>query len=226
MLRKAFSTTIPVLLGYLAIGIAFGLLLKDAGYPWWLAPVMSALVYAGALQYLAIGLLSANASLWEAALLALVVNARHMVYGLSLLERYGHAGWRKPYLIFALTDETYALATATEAPAGSDRIGFYATISLLNHSYWVAGSAIGAVAGSLLPFDMQGLDFALTALFIVLVVEQLRNSVSKLPFLIAGLCGVGAYLAVGPKDMLLVGIAGSVLLLLLAQKGVARDLPR
>jgi len=226
MLRKAFRVTVPVLLGYLAIGIAFGLLLRNAGYPWWLAPVMSALVYAGALQYLAIGLLAAHASLWEAALLALVVNARHMVYGLSLLDRYGRAGWRKLYLIFALTDETYALVTSTEAPGGVDPTGFYATISLLNHSYWVAGSAIGAIAGSLIPYNMTGLDFALTALFIVLVVEQFGSATSKLPFLLAALSAAGAYFLVGPKNMLLVSIAGSVVLLLLFRKEVARDVAR
>jgi 4-azaleucine resistance transporter AzlC len=223
MFRKAFPYTIPVLLGYLAIGIAFGLLLKNAGYPWYLAPIMSILVYAGALQYLAVGLLAANVSIAEAAILALVVNARHMVYGLSLLEKYKGAGLRKPYLVFALTDETYALVTSTEPPAGLDRIGFYAAVSLLDQCYWVAGSAIGAIAGSFLPFDMKGLDFALTALFVVLLVEQLKSCRSWVPFALAAACSLGAWFIAGPRNMLLASVVSTVVLLVVFRKEIVRN---
>ena len=220
MFRKAFPVTVPVLLGYLTIGIAFGLLLRTSGYPWYLAPLMSLLVYAGALQYLAVGLLAANVSIWEAALLALVVNARHIAYGLSLLERYRCRGLRKLYLIFALTDETFALVTSAEPPADLDPTDYFVALSLLDQSYWVAGSLIGALVGGFLPFDMRGLDFALTALFVVLVVEQLKVARSPLPFLVAAVCSVASYFIVGPRNMLVAAVASTLFLLVLLYKEV------
>jgi 4-azaleucine resistance transporter AzlC len=161
-------------LGYLAIGCAFGFLIADAGYPWWLALIMSAIMYAGAGQYIAVGLFAAGAGLWEAALVQFVVNARHIAYGLSMMNQFGNAGPLKFYLIFGLTDETFALLSSLpkeESPEERTRLMFL--ITLLNHSYWVLGSVIGAAAGSLIPFSAGGIGYALTALFIVLMIEQI-----------------------------------------------------
>jgi 4-azaleucine resistance transporter AzlC len=181
----ALRYSVPVLLGYLAIGVAFGLLIAGAGYPWWLALVMSIVMYAGAGQYIAVGLFASGAALWEALLIQLVVNARHMAYGISMLKRFRKAGPRKYYLIFALTDETFALLSSLpepgEGPATDGVPGvsperrelFMFYVALLDHSYWVAGSVIGAVAGSLIPFSTEGIGFALTALFVVLMIEQM-----------------------------------------------------
>ena len=215
MWKNALRVTVPVMLGYLTIGIAFGLLLRLAHYPWYLAPIMSIFVYAGALQYLAVGLLAANVSIAEAALLALVVNARHMVYGLSLLERYRTSRLRKFYLIYTLTDETYALITSIQPPEGSEPVRFYTAVSFLDQSYWVLGSLIGAVAGGLIPFDFKGLDFALTALFVVLLVEQIKTATSRLPFFIAAVCTIVAYVVVGPGNMLIVAMGLTIFMLLL-----------
>jgi 4-azaleucine resistance transporter AzlC len=175
---SAFKYSIPVLLGYLAIGTAFGLLLSGAGYPWPLALLMSILMYAGAGQYIAVGLLAAGTSLWEVCLVQLVVNARHIAYGFSMLKRFRNQGIFKPYLIFSLTDETFALLSSLPpepVPGATDkeqrRFMFY--VALLDHSYWISGSVIGAVAGTLIPFDMGGISFALTALFVVLMIEQI-----------------------------------------------------
>jgi 4-azaleucine resistance transporter AzlC len=174
----AFKYSIPVLLGYIAIGAAFGLMMADAGYPWWLALVMSVVMYAGAGQYAAVGLCAAGTSLWEAALVQLVVNARHIAYGLSMLNRFKNAGPIRWYLIFGLTDETFALLSSLpendrEAGSGAERTRFLAYVTALDQCYWVAGSVIGAAAGSLLPFNAEGIGFALTALFIVLLIEQI-----------------------------------------------------
>ncbi|MDR3166678.1 MAG: AzlC family ABC transporter permease [Treponema sp.] len=181
----ALKYSVPVFLGYMAIGIAFGLLLVDAGYPWWLAPIMSVVMYAGAGQYIAVGLFAAGTTLWEAALVQLVVNARHMAYGLSLFNRFQNAGSYRYYLIYALSDETFALLsslpekgagkTSPAGPEGGSGSRFMFYVALLDQSYWVAGSVIGAVAGSLIPFDFEGIGFALTALFIVLLIEQIRR---------------------------------------------------
>jgi 4-azaleucine resistance transporter AzlC len=218
MFKKAFPFTVPVLLGYLAIGVAFGLLLKNAGYPWYLAPAMSIVVYAGALQYFAVGLFASNASIVEIAVASLLLNARHMVYGLSLLEKYREAGRFRPYLIFALTDETYALVTSTKPPEGTDPGKFYAAVSFLDQCYWVAGSTIGAIAGGLLPFEMKGLEFALTALFIVLFVEQLKTCPSKFPFIAAFACTSLAYLILGPENLLLISLGASLAVLVIFRK--------
>ncbi|MDR1949396.1 MAG: AzlC family ABC transporter permease [Spirochaetaceae bacterium] len=175
----ALRYSVPVLLGYTAIGIAFGLLLVDAGYPWWLSLVMSLLMYAGAGQYIGVGLFAAGAGLPEAALVQLVVNARHMAYGLSMLKRFDAAGSFKPYLVFALTDETFALLSSLkdeDLETPENRGFFMFLVSLLDQLYWVLGSVIGAVAGTLIPFNMEGIGFALTALFVVLMIEQILRA--------------------------------------------------
>ena len=169
----AFKYSIPVLLGYLAIGIGFGLLMADAGYPWWLTLVMSGVMFAGAGQYIAIGLFAAGTSLWETALVQLVVNARHIAYGFSMLNRFRNAGPFRYYLIFGMTDETFALLSSLPADENSGHGKFMLFVTALDHGYWIAGSLIGAVAGSLFPFDTEGIGFALTALFVVLMIEQI-----------------------------------------------------
>ena len=168
--------SIPVLLGYLAIGSAFGFLLVAEGYPWWLALVMSALMYAGAGQYIAVGLFAAGIPLWEAVLVQLVVNARHIAYGLSMMNRFRNTGPLRLYLIFGLTDETFALLSSF--PKNEDikeRTRFMFLVTLFNHGYWVLGGVLGAIAGSLINFDTGGISYALTAMFLVLMVEQIRR---------------------------------------------------
>jgi 4-azaleucine resistance transporter AzlC len=216
--RAAFVRTIPVLLGYLAIGIPFGLLLVHAGYDWWLAPVMSLLIYAGAGQYVAVSLLVSQVGLWQMAMVTLMVNCRHMVYGLSLLKRFEGVGRFYPYLVFSLTDETYALLTTVSVPEGVDKGRFYFYLALLDHFYWIVGSLIGAVLGRCLSWNTEGLDFALTALFVVLLLEQIKHCRSRMPFVIAGVCGLLSLLLVPSSDMLIVAIVSSILLLLLCRR--------
>ncbi len=190
-LATAFTYSIPVLLGYLTIGIAFGLLLSDSGYPWYLALAMSLFIYAGAAQFIAIGLFASGASLWEAVLVIFIVNARHMAYSVSMLSRFDRAGRRKPYLIFALTDETFALLSSLPADGltETERNRLMFNVSALNQLYWTTGSVAGALAGTLIPFKIEGLSFALTALFVVLTVEQMLRVRRPRPFLIAALVG-------------------------------------
>lgn len=215
--RAAFPVTVPVLFGYLAIGIPFGLMLVKAGYPWWLAPVMSCLMYAGAGQYIAVGLFAAGVPLPAMLVTILAVNIRHIVYGLSLIERFKEAGKWKPYLVFALTDETYALLTGVQVPPNVSTSGFYGAVAVLDQSYWVIGSVIGAVAGSLIPVPLTGVDFALTALFAVLLIDQLRRTGDIVPALIGIFCAAAALVAVGPKNMLIVALAGSLAALALVR---------
>jgi 4-azaleucine resistance transporter AzlC len=223
--KAAFSASVPVLLGYITIGIAFGLLLVKSGQPWWLAPVMSVVVYAGAAQFMGVGLLASGMGIAQIALLTLVINARHMVYGLSLLDRYSASKRWKAYLIFALTDETYGILTTVEPPtdASSDRAreSFYAAVSALDQLYWVIGSALGALVGGLLPFDARGIEFALTALFIVLLVEQMRAVRRAPPYIVATIATGGALLLVGPANFLVVAILASILGILPFRKALS-----
>jgi Predicted branched-chain amino acid permease (azaleucine resistance) len=207
-LMPSVQITLPVLFGYLAIGIPFGLMVVNAGYPLWVAPVMSAVMYAGAGQYIAVGLFAAGAPLGAIALTELLVNIRHIVYGLSLITKFKNVGKWKPYLVFALTDETYSILTGCNVPDGADAGTFYGTIALLDQTYWVAGTLIGAVAGKLIPFSFSGIDFALTALFAVLLIDQLVKTHDAMPpvtgALAAGAAVLLAHFGVMPSGNILI----------------------
>ena len=187
--KQAFLATIPVMTGYLVLGFGFGIVLNAGGYGVLLAFVMSLAIYAGSMQYVAIGLLSGGASLVTVAVTTLMVNARHIFYGISMLDKYKKIGKRKPYLIFALTDETYSLVCQDELPIPDERRrDYYLLVSVLNHAYWIIGSVVGAIIGSLVSFNTEGIDFALTALFVTVFVEQWMSTKKHVPALI----GVGA----------------------------------
>lgn len=187
--KSAFLATLPVLTGYLVLGFGFGIVLRAEGGSILLAAAMSTLIYAGSMQYVAISLLSGGASLITAALTTLMVNARHIFYGISMLQTYRTVGARKPYLIFALTDETYSLVCSDTLPVPKEQQHrYYLLVSLFNHLYWIIGSVLGAVVGSLISFNTRGIDFALTALFVTVFWDQWLSTKKHAPALI----GVGA----------------------------------
>lgn len=221
---SALKTTIPVFLGYIPLGMAFGFLLDGAGYHWGYAFLMSLFVYAGSGQFLAVALLAAGAGLMEFIIATLLLNFRHAFYGLSLLEKFSDAGKVKPYLIFALTDETYALLTTTEVPSGSSKSRFYFYVSALDHLYWIAGSVLGAVLGSLLELNLQGMSFVLTALFVVLTIEQYFSSEVHFPFIAAVGSGVLSLVLFNPENMLLASIILGTLILSLREKSVQKNM--
>ena len=187
-LRAAFPRTLPVMTGYLFLGTAFGVLLRQAGYGVFWALLMSGLIYAGSMQFVTVSLLAGPFAPFSAMLVAFTVNARHLFYGISMLGRFEKRGPLKPYLVFGLTDETYSLLCAGEAPDGVDKGWYDFFLTLLDQLYWISGSLFGNLAGAALPFDSTGIDFAMTALFLVIFVEQWENAVTHLPALI----GLGA----------------------------------
>ena len=202
-LRAAFPATIPVLTGYLCIGMAYGLLMANAGYGVFWALLLSLLCYAGSMEFVAVSLLTAGFDPVQALLMALMINARHAFYGLSMLEKYRGTGWARPFLIFSLTDETFSLVSKLEPPDGVTRRDFYFWISLLDYLYWQVGSVLGALIGGLLPFDTTGLDFALTALFIVLFLEQWRKRENRPAALIGLGCTAVSLAAVGADRLVI-----------------------
>ena len=184
IIKKAFTATIPVMTGYLVLAIGFGILLKTKGYGLGWTIAMSGFIYAGSMQYLAIDLLSGGASLIATALTTFMVNARHLFYGISMVDRYKDTGKKKPYLIFALTDETYSLVCSEESVKGIEEPKeYYFLVSLFNQTYWVVGSVIGSLLGNIIPFNVEGIDFALTALFVTIFVEQWLTAKAYFPAL-------------------------------------------
>lgn len=211
--RYALIKTIPVLCGYLFLGMAYGLLLQQTGFgPVW-ALFTSLFVYAGSMQFVMIGFLGAGANLVTVTLTTLLVNCRHAFYGLSLIEPFSHMGRARPYLIASLTDETYSLLCSETSARGNQQV--FLCISVFDHFYWVAGSVLGSVAGELLSFDLTGIDFAMTALFVVIFVEQWLAAKSHLPALIGLSCGVLCLLLFGADGFLLPALVLAVAALLL-----------
>ena len=181
-IKSAFITSLPVLAGYIVLGTGFGVLLSAKGYSVWWAILMCVVMFAGSGQYVGVGILASGASVISAALITLMVNARHIFYGVSMIENYRSMGWRKWYAAFGLTDETYSLLCMNpELPEGVDRRNFNFLVTLMNHIYWICGGLIGAVIGSTIPFNSAGIDFSMTALFVIIFVEQWEKTKQHLP---------------------------------------------
>ena len=169
--RQAFYRSIPVMAGYLVLGIGFGILLRNAGYGVLWSAAMSLFIFAGSMQYVGISLLTGGASLLTTAMTTFMVNARHLFYSISMVDVYKGAGRYKPYMIFALTDETYSLLFDGTTPEGTDPELYRFLVSLFDHSYWVAGCILGSLLGAVLPFSTAGIEFSMTALFIASFTE-------------------------------------------------------
>ncbi len=217
-LRAVLKDTVPVLTGYLFLGASFGILLGQAGYGIWWAFFMSVFVYAGSGQYLAVSLLAGHASLGWAALATLLVNIRHLFYGISVLDAYKDAGPKKYYMIFALTDETYSLVTQNQPPAGMSRSGYCFAVSLLDQLYWIAGCCLGSALGQVLPISFEGVEFVLTALFVTMFTEQWLSRKNHWPALIGVASTLLSLLLFGRDIFLVPAMVLIALLLGLSQK--------
>ncbi len=214
--KRALKDTFPVLTGYLVLGFGFGIIMKSNGFGIALTAAMSLLIYAGSMQYAAIGLMTGGASLLTMGLTTLMVNARHLFYGISMLEKYRDAGKCKPYLIFGLTDETYSLVCTDPVGIAAEKHGrYYLLVTLLNHLYWVGGSVLGAVAGAVLRFNSEGIDFALTALFLVVFLEQWLTTETHGPALIGVGASVVSLLIFGADSFLIPAMVGIGIMLAL-----------
>ncbi len=217
-LKYAWKASLPVMAGYLVLGIGFGVLLEDKGYGWWWAALMSLTIYAGSMQYVAVDLLAGGATIVSAALMTIFVNIRHVFYGLTMLEKYNATGREKPYLIFALTDETYSLVCSAQLPDGIDEKRYDLYISLLNQGYWVIGSVMGAVAGAVIPFLSTGIDFSMTALFVVIFVEQWEKTKQHLSAVSGIVISVLCRIVFGASSFLIPAMIGILAAMLLEKR--------
>jgi 4-azaleucine resistance transporter AzlC len=218
--QSAFRLSLPVLFGYIPLGMAFGVLFSELGYHWLYAALMGLVIYAGAGQFMAVGLLANHAGLVEVFVATLLLNARHMVYGLSLLSNLTLQGSRRWYLIYALTDETYSLLTMLQAGCDRIRARLQFRLALLNHLYWVIGCTLGAWLGGQISFSTAGIEFTLPALFLVLTLEQYRVVRRPGVFVLALVIGLLALL-ISADNMLMLSIGMAVSLLIMARGGEA-----
>ncbi len=170
--RAAFPFTLPVMTGYLFLGISYGVYMNVSGFSFLYPLLMSIVIFGGSLEFLAVSLLLSTFAPVQTFIMALVIQARHLFYGLAMLEKYKNTGLKKLYLIFALTDETFSVNCSAKVPEGIDRGWFYFGVSAFDQCYWVTGAVLGGILGSFIPFNTEGLDFVMTAMFTVIFIEQ------------------------------------------------------
>lgn len=201
--KAAFPHTIPVLTGFLVLGIAYGVLMQTKGYGTLWAVAMSAIAFCGSMQFVAITLLTTVFNPVEAFLLSLMVNARHLFYGISMLEKYKGLGKIRSFLIYTLCDETFSIASSTNPPQNINRKYFYFAISFLDYSYWILGTFIGSILGTFILFNTKGLDFVLTALFVVLFLEQIRSKENRISGCLGVACTILSLVLFGTDNLVI-----------------------
>ncbi len=213
-LRFAIIQILPLLAPYLFVGVAFGVLINQAGYPAAWAFFSSAFIYAGSMQIIMVPLLSAGAPLYMLAIMTFLVNARHIFYGIGFIDRFRSMGWRYPYMALTLTDEVYSILCAIKYPDDIDPWKADFMIALLSHLLWILSSTAGALLGQALPVDLTGIDFSATAFFATVCVSQWMGPGSRIPALTGLACAAGFMILVGADRFLLPALSASLVLLL------------
>ncbi|MCR5763436.1 MAG: AzlC family ABC transporter permease [Treponema sp.] len=214
-LKFALKVTFPIFFAYLFLGIAFGILMTDAGFSFFTSIVCSVFIYAGSLQIVMVSLLKAGTPLIIVAVMSFFINGRHIFYGLGFIKRFRESGWRYPYLVFSLTDETYSILCSVDYPKFINRSKTDFLISLFDQSYWILGTVLGACVGNFLPFDMKGIDFSATAFFLIVVINQLQKYKSKIPAFVGILSSVLFYFIFGPEYFLIPALSASLIALII-----------
>jgi len=222
VVKAAFVQTVPVLTGYLFLGMAYGILMHSAGFPLWYAPLISLVVYAGSMQYAAVPLLQGPFDPLGALLLTLMVNARHLFYGVSMLETYRNAGRKWPYLVFAMSDETFSINVSAQPPEGVDRGWFMFWVSLLDQMYWVTACLLGGLLGEALTINTRGIEFVMTALFVTIFTDQWMGTREHRPALVGLGAAAVCLLLFGPGAFMLPAMALMIALLLMLRGPLVR----
>ena len=184
-LKKALKQSIPILCSYVFISMAYGMLMAENGYPWYVALLASVIVYTGAFQFVLVSLLAGGASLGLVAVTALLMNSRQTFYSLSFVSDFHAMGRRMPYMVYTMTDESYAVNCSLERD-DPDRQDVMFYVAILCRIYWLLGTVLGAVVGQSLPFDLTGIDFCMTALFVILLMDQWAHPERRKPALVGG----------------------------------------
>lgn len=223
--KAAFPYTVPIMAGFMFLGIAYGILMNSKGFSFWWPILMSAVIFAGSMEFVAVNFLtSAVFSPIHAFFLTLMVNARHLFYGISMLEKFKGTGKIKPYLIFGMCDETFSILCSTEAPEGVDKKWFMFFVTLLNHFYWVLGATAGGILGSFLTFNSKGIEFVMTALFTVIFVEQWKSQKNHISAIIGVAASVICLLVFGANNFILPSMALILIVLTLFQRKLLKGM--
>lgn len=200
--KLAFVKSLPIMCSYFFLGAAYGIMMEETGFPWYVALLLSMTVYTGAFQFVLITFLSTGASLLTIAITALLMNSRQSFYSLTFLKDFKRMGKRKLYMIHSLTDETYAVNCTLELPRKEKEDTMFG-VALLSHCYWMAATVAGAVLGQLIPFEMEGIDFCMTALFVIIFMDQWKKASSHIPALAGLTCGIVCLLIFGQSSFIL-----------------------
>ncbi|NLP48791.1 MAG: branched-chain amino acid transporter AzlC [Clostridiales bacterium] len=220
--KFALEKTAPISFGFIFLGIAFGVLMNEAGYNFVWSFLAGVFIYAGSMQFVMVSLLASGASLLTVALMTLLINSRHIFYGLGLVEHFKSMGKKYPYMVFSLTDETFSILTATEYPEEIDKKKASFLIAIFCHIYWVVGCTLGGLLGPLIPFDARGIEFSMTALFLVLLINGLKEKQARIPALIGALSALLFLLLLGPEKFLLPSLTLAVFLLEVFKKNIEK----
>ena len=223
LIKISFLNTLPVMAGYMVLGIGFGIIASKNGMGIFIPVLMSIFIYAGSMQYVAVSLITSGATFIATALTTLMVNARHLFYGITMIDKYKKTGKKKPYLIFALTDETYSLVCSGKSPEDTDFRKYAFLVSLFNHIYWVLGTLIGSVAGASISFNSKGVDFAMTALFISVFTEQWKSTNNHIPAITGVLASVFSLIFFGAENFLIPAMIIITLILIMRKNRINRE---
>ena len=202
-LKAAFPYTIPIFAGFWFLALAYGIYMNVSGFSFWYPMAMSAIIYGGSLEFVAVSMLLSPFAPVQTFLMTLMIQARHLFYGISMLEKYKNLGPKKYYLIYAMCDETFSINYTAKIPEGVDRGWFYFFVTLLNQIYWVSGATIGGLLGSLIHFDTTGLDFVMTAMFVVIFMEQWMKEKHHFSELIGLIAAVGCLRIFGADNFMI-----------------------
>lgn len=213
--KAAFPYTIPIFAGFWFLGLTYGIYMNVSGFSFWYPMLMSLTIFAGSIEFVTVNLLLGSFNPIQALAVTLMINARHLFYGISMLDRYRGTGWKKPYLIFGMCDESFSINCSAQIPEGVDRGWFMFFVTLFNHLYWFTGSTLGGIFGSFLSFNTKGLDFVMTAMFVVIFLENWLNEQEHTSSLLGLGISLICLLAFGAERFLIPAMLGILAVLTL-----------
>ena len=207
MKRKAFKAalpyTLPICIGFIVLGMSYGFLMRSKGFPLIYPMLMSLFIFAGSMEFVTVNVLLSDFNPLHVFFLTLMVNARHIFYGISMLDKYKNCGWKKPYLIFGMCDETFTVNCAVTPPEDVDKGWFMFFVTLLNQIYWVSGATLGALLGYIIHFDASGIEFVMTALFVVMFINQWEETKEHTPALMGLGCSLLCLVIFGSSNFII-----------------------
>ena len=225
-LKCAFPYTIPIFAGFWFLGMTYGIYMNVSGFSFWYPLLMSLTIFGGSLEFVAVSMLLAPYAPVQCFLMALMIQARHLFYGIAMLDKFKGLGWKKPYLIYGMCDETFSINCSAEIPEGIDRGWFMFFVTILNQIYWVAGATLGSLLGYLIQFNTTGIEFVMTALFVVMFLTQWEENKDHRPALIGVGCTALCLVVLGSDHFLLPAMGLIILAFLALRKTFPQEVPQ